>query len=152
MVDFGQMKDKFSESGQTVVRRAIEVSKSRDHNFLSVEHLFTALSELESVLFTETMQSVGIDPRAVSHLLEQELEQELAKSRQHVGKKMYIPDTTRVLFNRALERARSQGRSQIESYDLMATLFADPGGKPAEILRAQGVDPPTDSGAAGDEG
>ncbi len=137
MFDLGPMTDKFSESGQTVVRRAIEVSKSRDHNFLSVEHIFTALNELESVLFTETMQSVGIDPRAVSHLLEQEL----AKSRQYVGKKMYIADTTRDLFNRALKRARAQGRSQIESYDLMATLFADQGGKPAEILRALGVDP-----------
>ncbi len=137
MFDLGPMTDKFSESGQTVVRRAIEVSKGRDHNFLSVEHIFTALNELENTLFTETMQTVGIDPRAVAHLLEQEL----AKSRQYVGKKMYIADTTRDLFNRALKRARSQGRSQIESYDLLATLFTDQAGKPAEILRTLGADP-----------
>ncbi|MEO6726812.1 MAG: Clp protease N-terminal domain-containing protein [Blastocatellia bacterium] len=91
------MTDKFSETGQKVIYRAIEVSKGRDHNFLSVEHVFTALSDIEDGLFSETMQSVGIDPRAVSHLLEQEL----TKSRQYVGKKMYIADTTRDLFNRA---------------------------------------------------
>ena len=137
MFDLGPMTDKFSETGQKVIYRAIEVSKSRDHNFLSVEHVFTALSDIEGGLFGETMQSVGIDPRAVSHLLEQEL----AKSRQYVGKKMYIADTTRDLFNRALKRARSQGRQQIESYDLLATLFTDQNGIPADILRRLGVDP-----------
>ena len=131
------MTDKFSETGQKVVRRAIEVSKSRDHNFLSVVHLFTALCEIESALFSETMQAVGIDPHSVTRLLEQEL----AKSPIHVGRKMAIPEPTRDLFNRALRRARSQGRQTIESYDLFATLFTDQSGVPAEILRRLGVDP-----------
>jgi ATP-dependent Clp protease ATP-binding subunit ClpC len=131
------MTDKFSETGQKVVRRAIEVSKSRDHNFLSVVHLFTALGEIESALFSETMQEVGIDPHSVTRLLEQEL----AKSAVHVGRKMAIPEPTRDLFNRALRRARSQGRQTIESYDLFAALFTDQSGVPAEILRRLGVDP-----------
>lgn len=131
------MTDKFSETGQKVVRRAIEVSKSRDHNFLSVEHIFTALGEVENTMFGEALQSIGIDPRAVNHLLDQEL----AKSRQYTGRKMYIADTTRDLFNRALKRARSNGRQQIESYDLFVTLFTDPHGVPADILRRLGVDP-----------
>ncbi len=131
------MTDKFSESGQKVIYRAIEVSKSRDHNFLSIEHIFTALSDIESNLFIESMQSIGLEPRSVSHLLDQEL----AKSRQYVGKKMYIADTTRDLFNRALRRARQNGRQQIESFDLFVTLFSDPNGVPAEILRRLGVDP-----------
>jgi len=131
------MTDKFSETGQKVVRRAIEVSKSRDHNFLSVVHLFTALGEIESALFSETMQAVGIDPHSVTRLLEQEL----AKSPIHVGRKMAIPEPTRDLFNRALRRARSQGRQTIESYDLFATLFTDQSGVPAEILRRLSVDP-----------
>ncbi len=137
MFDLGPMTDKFSDSGQKVIYRAIEVSKSRDHNFLSVEHIFTALSDVEGILFNESMQAVGADPRAVSHILEQEL----SKSRQYVGKKMYIADTTRDLFNRALKRARHNGRQQIESYDLFATLFTDPNGVPADILRRLGVDP-----------
>jgi ATP-dependent Clp protease ATP-binding subunit ClpC len=137
VIDLGSMTDKFSETGQKVVRRAIEVSKSRDHNFLSVVHLFTALGEIESALFSETMQAVGIDPHSVTRLLEQEL----AKSPIHVGRKMAIPEPTRDLFNRALRRARSQGRQTIESYDLFATLFTDQNGLPAEILRRLGVDP-----------
>ncbi|MFN0087132.1 MAG: AAA family ATPase [Blastocatellia bacterium] len=136
MIDLGQMTDKFSESGQKVVRRAIEHSKSRDHNFLSVEHIFSALGEVENTLFAETMQAVGVDPRSVLHLLESEL----AKNRQYIGRKMAIPDTTRELFSRALKRAKSSGRQQIESYDLFVTLFSDPNGIPSDIMRRLGVD------------
>ncbi len=137
MIDLGSMTDKFSETGQKVMRRAIEVSRSRDHNFLSLSHVFTALSEIEGELFAEAMRTVGVDPHSVTRLLEQEL----AKSPIHVGRKMGIPEPTRDLFNRALRRARSQGRQAIESYDLFATLFTDQSGVPAEILRRLGVAP-----------
>jgi ATP-dependent Clp protease ATP-binding subunit ClpC len=135
--DLGSMTDKFSETGQKVIYRAIEESRRRDHNYLSVEHIFTALGDIENQLFHEAMQSVGLEPRAVVHLLEQEL----IKNRQYIGKKMYITDTARDLFNRSLKRARQNGRQQIESFDLFVSLFADPAGVPAEILRRLGVDP-----------
>jgi hypothetical protein len=137
MIELGSMTDKFSEAGQKVIRHAIEVSKSRDHNFLGVTHIFMALAELEGPLFVETMQAVGVDPNSVTRLLEEEL----AKSPVHVGRKMGIPEPTRDLLNRALRRARAQGRQQIESYDLFASLFADLNGTPAEILRRLDVDP-----------
>jgi ATP-dependent Clp protease ATP-binding subunit ClpA len=54
---------------------------------------------------------------------------------------MAIPETTRDLFNRALKRARSQGRQQIESSELLVTLFTDLNNAPAQILRRLGVDP-----------
>ena len=109
MIDLGSMTDKFSEAGQKAVRRAIELSKSHDHNFLSLAHLFAALVEVESELFVETMQAVGIDPHSVTRLLEQEL----AKSAVHVGRKMAIPEPTRDLFNRALRRARRGVRHRV---------------------------------------
>ena len=138
MIDLGSMTDKFSETGQKVVRRAIDESKSRDHNYLGVLHIFMALVEVESALFVETMQAVGIDPNSVTLLLEEEL----ANSPIHVGRKMAIPEPARDLLNRALRRARAQGRRQIESSDLFASLFTDLSGAPAEILRRLGVDPP----------
>jgi ATP-dependent Clp protease ATP-binding subunit ClpC len=137
VLDLGPLTDKFSESGQQVIKRAIEESRRRDHNFLSVEHIFTALGEVESPLFAEAMQSINVDPQQVSQLLEQEL----SRGRQYVGKKMIIVDATRDLFNRALKRARQHGRQTIESFDLFVTLFADPLGAPADILRRLGADP-----------
>jgi hypothetical protein len=145
MIDLGSMTDKFSETGQLVMRRAIDASKSREHNFLGVTHLLMALAELEGPLFGEMMRAAGVEPKSVMLLLEEEL----AKSPVHVGRKMAIPEPTRDLLNRALRRARAQGRQQIESYDLFATLFKDPIGAPAELLRRLGVDP-AQAVAAGD--
>jgi len=137
MIDLGSMTDKFSQTGQMVMRRAIDASKSRDHNFLGVTHLLMALAELEGPLFVETMRVVGVDPNSVICLLEEEL----AKSPVNVGRKMAIPEPTRDLLNRALKRARAQGRKQIESYDLFAIILTDPNGAPAELLLRLGVDP-----------
>jgi hypothetical protein len=137
MIDLGSMTDKFSESGQKVVRRAIEVSRRRDHNFLGLSHIFAAIADVERNMFVETTHVVGVDPDSVTRLLEQEL----ARSPIHTGRKMAIPELTRDLFNKALRHARSQGRQQIESYDLFALLFIDLNGTPAEILRRLEVDP-----------
>jgi ATP-dependent Clp protease ATP-binding subunit ClpA len=135
--DLGTMTDKFSESGQKVVHRALEESRRRDHNFLSVEHIFTALEEVESQLYTESIQAIGLDPQAVGQMLETEL----GKNRQYVGKKIYVVETTKDLFKRALNRARQNGRQTIESFDLFVSLFSDPAGVPADILRRLGADP-----------
>ena len=40
-----------------------------------------------------------------------------------------------------MKRARQGGRQTIESFDLLASLFADPTGVPADILRRLGADP-----------
>jgi ATP-dependent Clp protease ATP-binding subunit ClpC len=135
--DLGTMTDKFSESGKNVVYRAIDESKRRDQNFLSVEHVFRALGEVENGLYKESLQALGVDLDAVGQLLEQEL----SKNRQYVGRKMHVADTTKNLFHRALKRARQNGRSTIESFDLFASLFSDPDGVPSEILRRLGADP-----------
>jgi Clp amino terminal domain, pathogenicity island component len=137
MIELGSMTDKFSEAGQNVVRRAIEVSRNCNHNYLGLLHILAALSEIESALFAEGMRAIGIDPHSVKSIVNQELSQ----SPVHVGRKMGIPEPTRDLFNRAFRRARSLGRQQIESYDLFSSLFADPNGTPAEILRRLGVVP-----------
>ena len=131
IVDLGSMTDKFSEAGQKVVRRAIELSKSHDHNFLSLAHLFAALVEVESELFVETMQAVGIDPHSVRACSNRNWPKALFT----MGRKMAIPEPTRDLFNRALRRARSQGR-QAESYDLFAGLFTDQSGAPQDSAAA----------------
>jgi hypothetical protein len=130
-------EDKFSESGKRVLHRAIKESRARDHNFLSATHIFVAIKEVENELFTRVMQAIDVDPDAVSELLEQEL----AKRRRHVSKKLHISDSARNLFNRSLKRARLQGRQTIDAYDLFFSLFADPTGAPAEALRRLGADP-----------
>jgi ATP-dependent Clp protease ATP-binding subunit ClpA len=92
---------------------------------------------VESQLYTESIQAIGLDPQAVGQMLETEL----GKNRQYVGKKIYVVETTKDLFKRALNRARQNGRQTIESFDLFVSLFSDPAGVPADILRRLGADP-----------
>jgi ATP-dependent Clp protease ATP-binding subunit ClpA len=138
MLDLGPLTQKFSESGQKVIVRAVEESKRREHNFLSVEHIFYALTEAESEMLTKALQSNGVNEQMVTSLLEQEL----SKSHEYAShKSLFITNPTCDLFTRAMERARAHGRQETDSFDLFIALFDDPVGTPAKILRRLGADP-----------
>jgi ATP-dependent Clp protease ATP-binding subunit ClpA len=137
MIDFGDFADRFSESGQRVMRRAYEESKNREHNFLAPEHIFLALTEVERPLINEIMQSLNLDPQAIRNALDGRL----SVQRQFVGKRMRLHEATRDLLNKAMRRARQHGRQTIDSTDLLVSLFQDEDGVTASLLRQFGADP-----------
>ncbi len=137
MIDFGDFADRFSESGQRVMRRAYEESKTREHNFLAPEHIFLALTEVERPLVNEIMQSLNLDPQAIRNALDGRL----SVQRQFVGKRMKLHDATRDILNKAMRRARQSGRQAIDSTDLLISLFQDEDGVTASVLRQFGADP-----------
>ncbi|MGQ9896019.1 MAG: AAA family ATPase [Acidobacteriota bacterium] len=137
MIDFGDFADRFSESGQRVMRRAYEESKNREHNFLAPEHIFLALTEVERPLINEIMQSLNLDPQAIRNALDGRL----SIQRQFVGKRMKLHDATRDILNKAMRRARQNGRQAIDSTDLLISLFQDEDGVTASVLRQFGAEP-----------
>ena len=136
MADLEAYKDKFSESGQRVFQNALNESRRRDQNYISVEHIVSALSKEEPDLFNSTMRSLALDPINVARAIEHRLD----NARQHVGKGVRIAPDTTDLFKRALERARSRGRKTIEATDIFDvlskydSLFVD-------VLRSLGANP-----------
>ena len=137
MTDLLAYKDKFGDSGQRILENALNESRRRDQNYVSVEHILSALASEESDLFNSTMRDLAIDPRSVRLMIDKRL----ASSRQHVGKGFKIaPDTTE-LFKRAMERARAQGRKTIEATDLFLALSQDEQGLFVEVLGNLGVSP-----------
>jgi ATP-dependent Clp protease ATP-binding subunit ClpA len=88
MIEIGSMTDKFSGAGQNVVRRAIDVSRSCNHNYLGLLHVLAALSEVETALFAEGMRAIGVDPHSVKSMVNQELSQ----SPVHVGARWASPN------------------------------------------------------------
>src|ERR1041385_7158914 len=136
MADLEAYKDKFSESGQRIFQNALNESRRRDQNYISVEHIVSALSKEEPDLFNSTMRSLALDPLAVAGAIERRLD----SARQHVGKGVRIAPDTTDLFKRALERARSHGRKTIEATDIFDvlskydSLFID-------MLRGMGANP-----------
>ena len=69
MADLEAYKDRFSESGQRVFQNAVNESRRRDQNYISVEHIISALSKEEPDLFNSTMRSLALDPVMVARAI-----------------------------------------------------------------------------------
>src|SRR5947207_1397091 len=136
MADLEAYKDKFSESGQRVFQNALNESRRRDQNYISVEHIVSALTKEEPDLFNSTMRSLALDPINVARAIEHRLD----NARQHVGKGFRIAPDTTDLFKRAMERARSHGRKTIEATDIFDVL-SNSDSLFVEVLRTLGAKP-----------
>jgi ATP-dependent Clp protease ATP-binding subunit ClpC len=135
MTDLEAYKDKFSDSGKRVLESALNESRRRDQNFVSIEHILYALAEEESELFNSTMRDLSIDPRSVRLSVEKRLE----NSRQHIGKGFRIAPETTELFKRSMDRARSQGRRVIEASDIFYVQASDERSLLNDILQNHGI-------------
>src|SRR5204863_8096691 len=106
MADIDAYKDKFSESGQRVLETALNASKRRDQNYVSIEHILHAVANEEEEMFTSTMRDLAVDPRAVRLLFEKRKE----TGRQHTGTGYRIAPETTKLFKGGKCHGRTQGR------------------------------------------
>ncbi|MDX6711252.1 MAG: ATP-dependent Clp protease ATP-binding subunit ClpC [Blastocatellia bacterium] len=136
MTDLGAYKDKFGDSGQRILEHALNESRRRDQNYVSIEHIINAVASEEPELFNSTMRDLQVDPRMVKTLVDRRLD----SSRQHVGKGFKIAPDTTDLFKRAMERARANGRKSIESTDIFTALVQNDSAF-IDVLRNLGADP-----------
>ncbi|HYJ89726.1 MAG TPA: ATP-dependent Clp protease ATP-binding subunit [Pyrinomonadaceae bacterium] len=135
MADIDAYKDKFSDSGRRILETALDESRRRDQNYVSIEHILHAIAREEDDLFTSTMRDLAVDPRSVKLLIEKRLE----NTRQHTGKGFRIAPETTELFKRAMDRARSQGRRVIDSSDIFYVLSNDERSVLNDVLQNLGV-------------
>jgi ATP-dependent Clp protease ATP-binding subunit ClpC len=136
MVDLGAYRDKFGESGQRLLENALGESRRRDQNYITVEHIISALAKEEPELFNSTIRSLAIDPEVVTRAIDKRLD----NARQHIGKGFRIAPDTTDLFKRAMERARSRGRKVIEATDIFDVL-SNSDSLLVEVLRNLGAQP-----------
>ncbi|MDQ3801789.1 MAG: ATP-dependent Clp protease ATP-binding subunit [Acidobacteriota bacterium] len=135
MTDLEAYKDKFSDSGRRVLDGAMNESRRRDQNYISIEHILHALADEEAELFNSTMRDLSIDPRTVRLLLEKRLE----NTRAHTGKGFRIAPETTELFKRSMERAKMQGRRVIDGSDIFYVVSTDERSLLNDILQNLGV-------------
>ncbi len=135
MAAIEEYKDKFSESGRRILENALDESKNRDQNFVSVGHILQAIANEESDLFNDTMRELTVDPRSVKLLIEKRVED----GKQHSGTGFKIAPETTDLFKRSMDRARSQGRRVIDSSDIFFVLSNDERSVLNDILQNLGV-------------
>ena len=137
MADIDAYKDRFSDSGQRVLENAMDESKRRDQNYVTIGHILNALTNEEADLFNDTMRDLSIDPRTVKMLIEKRIE----TGRQHTGKGFRIAPETTDLFKRSMDRARSQGRRAIDASDIFYVMSNDERSLLNDVLRNLGVPP-----------
>ncbi|CAN5531369.1 ATP-dependent Clp protease ATP-binding subunit [soil metagenome] len=135
MADIDAYKDKFSESGRRVLETALDESKRRDQNYISIEHILHAITTEETDLFNATMRDLAVDPRSVKLLIEKRME----SGRQHLGTGFRIAPETTELFKRAMDRARSQSRRVIDGSDIFYVLSNDERSILNDVLQNLGV-------------
>ena len=135
MADIDAYKDKFSESGRRILEVALDESKRRDQNYVSIEHILHAIANEETELFNATMRDLAVDPRSVKLLIEKRMD----AGRQHLGKGFRIAPETTELFKRAMDRARSQGRRVIDGSDIFYVLSNDERSILNDVLQNLGV-------------
>ncbi|MBI5455055.1 MAG: ATP-dependent Clp protease ATP-binding subunit [Deltaproteobacteria bacterium] len=137
MTELEDIKEKLTPAARKVLEAAIEESKTRQHYYLGVEHLFLAFAKVEENFFREVMEDLNLDVFHVINFLNEHLN----VSRQYIGLGLKIPPATRNVFRLAREEAQRWGREELDSTDLFIAIFQENHSLPAKVFRSFGLDP-----------
>jgi ATP-dependent Clp protease ATP-binding subunit ClpA len=125
MNSFVAYQDKFAASGLRVFERAIEESRRRNQNYVSLGHVLIALDAEDGGSFREHLQRL----RAL-HNLEADLEpfgngiEKIMESMpKYEGKGVRIGPETKKFLRKAITIARCNQREKIEAADLLSTFL-----------------------------
>ncbi|CAG1066788.1 ATP-dependent Clp protease ATP-binding subunit ClpC [uncultured bacterium] len=137
MTELEEIKEKLTPGARKVLDAAIEESKTRQHYYLGVEHLFLSFAKVEENFFKEVMEDLNLDVYHVINFLNEHLN----VSRQYIGLGLKIPPATRNVFRLAREEAQRWGREELDSTDLFIAIFQENHSLPAKVFRSFGLDP-----------
>jgi len=137
MIELDDIKEKLTPGARKVVEAAVEESKTRQHYYLGVEHLFLAFAKVEEHFFREVMEDLNLDVYHVINFLNEHLN----ISRQYIGLGLKIPPATRNVFRLAREEAQRWGREELDSTDIFIAIFQENHSLPAKVFRSFGLDP-----------
>lgn len=137
MIDLSNYKDYLSDKAHRVLASAIEESQKRQHHYLGVEHIFWAIMEVESSLFSDIADRLNVSPRKVISSLQEYLN----TSKQPLAGGMKVPPSTKTIFKLAWDSAIHSGRKVIETTDLLKAIFQEGHNVAVRILRGMGVEP-----------
>ncbi len=108
MIDLSNYKDYLSDKAHKVLASAIEESQKRQHHYLGVEHIFLAITEVETPLFEEIAEKLNVSPRRVVASLQDYLN----TSKQMLTGGMKVPPSTKTIFKLAWDSAINLTNSQ----------------------------------------
>jgi ATP-dependent Clp protease ATP-binding subunit ClpA len=118
-------QDKFAASGRKIFERAIEESRRRNQNYVSLGHLLIALDAEESVSFRYLVGKLRADHGLTADLVpaDKAVETIMEWSPKYEGEGVRIGPETKNFLRRAVKIARSNQREKIEAADLLSAFL-----------------------------
>jgi len=118
-------QDKFAASGLRVFDRAIEESRRRNQNYVSLGHLIIALDAEEGTSFRYLVAKLRADHGLTADLVpaDKAVEKLMEWSPKYEGKGIRIGPETKDFLRRAVKIARSNQRQKIEAADLVSAFL-----------------------------
>ncbi len=118
-------QDKFAASGLKVFERAIEESRRRNQNYVSLGHLLIALDAGDGGTFRHHLKRL----RALHHLetesrpFDEVIEEAVEWSPKFEGAGVRIGPETKQFLRRAIKIARTNQREKIEAADILSAFL-----------------------------
>jgi ATP-dependent Clp protease ATP-binding subunit ClpA len=118
-------QNKFASSGLRVFERAIEETRSRNQNYLSLGHLLIALDAEDGGSFRYLVGKLRADHGLTADLVpaDRALEKLMEWSPKYDGEGVRIGPETKQFLQRAITIARSNQREKIEAADLLSAFL-----------------------------
>jgi ATP-dependent Clp protease ATP-binding subunit ClpA len=125
MINLGVYQDRFDESGLRIFEHAVEESRRRKQNHVSLGHVLLAMAAVDGDAFKHHLKTMRaalqLEPESVA--VEVRLDKFLDYSPRYEGPGVRIgPDAIRI-FRRAIKLARTNGREKIAADDLVSTVL-----------------------------
>jgi ATP-dependent Clp protease ATP-binding subunit ClpA len=118
-------QDKLAESGLRVFEHAVEESRRRKQNHVSLGHVLLALVTEDGGSFKHHLKKMraAVQLEAESAAAEVRLDKILEYSPKYDGQGVRIGPDAIGFFRRAMKVAHSNGREKIEAADLVTTVL-----------------------------
>jgi ATP-dependent Clp protease ATP-binding subunit ClpA len=116
---------KFADSGLRVFEHAVEESRRREQNYVSLGHVLVALAAEDGGSFKHHLKKLraAYQRETASVATEISADKILEYSPKHDGQGVRIGPDAIGFFRRAMKIARSNGRDKIEAADLLTTFL-----------------------------
>ena len=118
-------QDKFAASGLKVFERALQESRRRKQNYVSLGHLLIALDAEDGGSFRYVVGKLRADHGLMADVVpaEQAIGKLMESSPKYEGEGVRIGPETKDFLRRAIKIARSNQRQKIESADLVSAFL-----------------------------
>ena len=126
-----------SDKIQELVDKTFTLSKDYKHHYVTIEHLLAVIIDTEEI--QDIFADIGVDPKDVSRDVYDHLEQSVEKWDEENFKEPKKTVMLERVFHRAFTQALFNGRSTLDTRDLLISILSEETTPAAFLLNQRGI-------------